>query len=218
MIASKKFKVITVALIAGSAGVTTPASAASTVELSYASVYGVNSSVIINRVPIEISPGKVVYKDITINLTADAKGTVTVAPATPKQNFSLVLPVGKFMAGTYVSQDGKSGFVLVGPSPVTGTSVSEWTIGTIANKKVPNLAPATFYVGPVAQSPLIARIRAAKITDKEFSYGTVNSDAPADARSLIGVAQLGKQIELADFTSGPDKPTPVGTVIYNFVK
>ena len=191
--------------------------AASTIELNYASVYGVNSTIIVDRLPIEISAGKFVYKDLTINLIADAKGNITVTPAIPKQAPSPPPITGGLIAGRYLSQDGTNGFTLQGPFPVAGTSVSEWTLTTTKSVANTRMTPATIYVGPLNQSPVGARVRTAKITDKEYNFGTVNADA-SDKNDLIGVSQLGNQVEIADFTFNGDKSTPVTTTVYALVK
>jgi hypothetical protein len=73
-------------------------------------------------------------------------------------------------------------------------------------------------VGPIANSPLAARLKAAGITSTAWSYGVTGGEAcfgtwPDDG--LIGLSQTGNKLTIVGFTNNTgDKNEPVDTISY----
>ena len=62
---------------------------------------------------------------------------------------------------------------------------------------------ATWYVGPIANSPLAARLKAAGITSTAWSYGVTGGEACYNNwpdNTLIGLSQTGNKLTIVSFT------------------
>jgi len=183
------------------------------------------STITATRVPVMISSTLIIYVDMTMQFNADANGNLTMAPGFPQIVPSPTLLAGNFKAGNYVAPstmfNGK-GFVTVSGPGVTDGGATTWSLyaGSGAD---PSLYPtvATWYVGPIANNPYAARVKAAGITSTAYTYGVAYPgscyvNAWRNSSILIGVAQNGNVISMASFTGsgGNDNSTPMGLVSF----
>jgi hypothetical protein len=175
--------------------------------LQYASVVSAAYTITITRAPVTTSTGAVIYEDITLQFAVGATGQITFASSEPTVVPSPNLLVAGFEAGTYVNAavGENMGFVLAGPG--IGAGVSVWSI-TLAATYWYATTPgnATFWVGPIANSPIAARLTAAKITSNDWSYGVLGTQEAYAAPywsvgDLLGFSQVGNTVTVARFTN-----------------
>lgn len=193
--------------------------------LQYSSVLATGSTISLNRLPVKLPNGTVIYKDIAIQLQNDAAGLVSVVvPIT--QVVSPALLSANFKAGIYVAPaNPKYGFAMSGPGVVPGSSVSKWEVNITPTKLAAGNScgvPAIFYVGALARNPNYAsRLQPAGITSVEYSYGLMGSPAVSCTPlwapgSIVGFSQSNDMLIIAKFTdaAGVDHNVPVETRTY----
>ena len=194
-------------------------------SLQDSSVTGYGSTVTINRLPISTSSGYV-FKDVTITLTTtDGQGTLA-GGAVVTQALSVPLSTSNIVAGTYGLSIATYQQVLVsGPAAIGKGTEAKWTItpAAVYSGPYPCGAPSEFYTGPFNANPLYPRLKAAKINDTEYSYGVIGSGtgcgSPFAPGAIIGVSQVGNQLQIATFTNnGQDQSTPVTSYVYGLVQ
>ncbi|HEY3910500.1 MAG TPA: hypothetical protein VGM07_11490 [Stellaceae bacterium] len=182
-------------------------------------------------VPVQTSTGSLVYKDVTIQLSADVKGNLTIAKGYPKVVNAINPILNHFVAGNYAGPptfaSGKFLITVNGPGAGAG-GTTVWSLTTAKGADCgtyPTLA--TWYTGPVASNPLAARLKKAGITSTFYSYGLVGSEGCYDAGTptsfpatgLIGVSQVEGSLAIVSFTNinGVDQPTPVSEITYTLL-
>ncbi len=115
------------------------------------------------------------------------------------------------------------GFVLTGPG--VGQGVTVWNIATAngynADTTPPNVA---FWVGSLANSPIAARLNAAKITSANWSYGTMGfqsgnygSGCTWRTNGILDSARLVIRLRsqtLQTLVEAGDQSTPVDQFVY----
>ena len=213
-------------LLAGAApGVALAQTAQSTPYLQDSSITGFGSTITINRLPIAVSGGGFVFKDVTVTLTTDGSGTLSSnAAVTQAQSVSPI--TSNIMAGTYYLTNNSYNELLVsGPSSIGKGGEAEWTLSPVQSGygAYPCGSPGEFYTGPLSSNPFYARLKAAKITSTEYSYGVVDSgtgcSSPFATGAIIGVSQVGDNLKIASFTNnGKDQSTPVTSYVYGLAQ
>ena len=178
------------------------------------------------RVPVVVAPGTTVYKDITLQFDVDSGGNVTLSGGYPMIVDSQAFLVLSIQPGLYATPktilNGKGIITITGPGVMDG-GVTAFTINAGANADGCTYpSTGTFYVGPIANNPLAARLQKAGITSTAWSYGigycTCGSNAWGN-NSIIGVSQVGNTITIASFTwVGTDKNLPADQVTYTLVQ
>jgi hypothetical protein len=138
-------------------------------------------------------------------------------------NASPVLPL---QSGIYVDvANAAYGFEMTGPGQLPN-GVGKWIIRLATGINADCGIPATIYTGPINAGPLAARLSAAKITSSEYSYGVIDNGGYGacgglawSQNYLIGVSQVGNQVEIALFTyNGADHNIAGARVNYVFSK
>ena len=193
--------------------------------LQYASVVSAGNTITISRAPVTGATGTTTYDDISLQFAVSAAGKVTVASGYPKVGASPNLLVGAFKAGTYVGASfpgGNMGFVLTGPG--VGQGVTVWNVATASGYNYATTpGNATFWVGPLSNSPIAARLNVAKITSTNWTYGILGTQSDGregandtwNTNDILGFSQVGNTITIADFTlSGSDQNTPADQFVY----
>jgi hypothetical protein len=197
-------------------------------QFQYATITGTNNVLNVTMLPV-VTPKGTVYKNLTLQVTANAEGEISVEPA-------IVVPApqilaSSFKAGTYVGPStingGQNKITVTGPGVIVGGT----TVWSLTASSDPNVctypATATWYVGSPTSpgNPEYARLKKAGITSPAYSYGTsgtiANSSSscnPNDAwsASLIGVSQTGNSITIASFTTlgAFDQASPKDQITY----
>jgi hypothetical protein len=190
----------------------------------YSTLTATGNTINASWIPVVTANGVTIYKDLTLEFNVDASGNLTVTPAYPKVVASPTNLVASFRAGTYTGpttlRSGEFAIAVAGPGIATG-GMTEWT--AVASKGADHYtypSTATWYVGPIASSPLAARLKAAGITSTAWSYGVggaPNWGSPWNPDTLIGVSQVGNTITFVSFTaSGVDHSEPVDQITYTF--
>lgn len=220
-------------ILAFSGALAYPAAAAQpTAFLEDSTIVGAGGTLTATRVPVETSTGNIVYQDVTIQLNATTKGGLTLAPGYPKVQLSQPLITSGFLAGNYAGPatlaNGKYLVTVTGPGVGTGGT----TVWGLAASKGANIctAPltATWYTGPIASSPLAARLKKDKISAADYSYGVVGGGIPFtpcynqlsyyatfQQGALIGASQTENSLTIVSFTdNGTDSSTPVASITY----
>jgi hypothetical protein len=137
----------------------------------FATLTGTGNTITGVIVPVVTSTGALVYQNVTLQFNVSAAGTLSLAslqavPAT-------ISPIFSFKAGRYVGpttiNSGKNVIDVSGPG-VTSGGVTEWTLATASGASCYTYpGTATWYVGPLADSPLAARVKAAGINTTSTS-------------------------------------------------
>ncbi len=220
---------LSLAVLAGTAlagvGATAAIAASSTIYLDYSNVIATGSSIFLNRLPIQLPSGTIIYKDVTIQLNSDSTGLVSdVSPIVQATSPNLLS--ANFRAGTYVLPSiTSSGFAMTGPGAVPGSVMTKWEVNATPTKSQYCGSPAVFYAGPLSAHPSTTRLKAAGITSTEYSYGIIGAGAGCSSYSgasfltgaLVGFSQSGSLLTIASFTTysdGKDHNVPVQSITY----
>ena len=190
----------------------------------FSTLTGTGGTLTATLVPVVTSTGAIVYKNVTLQFNVDASGNLTLATGFPQVGPSPTPIVSSFSAGHYVGPstiyNGTMNINVSGPG-ITAGGATEWTLaaGTGANC---NTYPgtATWYVGPLATSPLAARLSKAGITSTAWSYGVASQGSCLQSYNwytdtLIGVSQVGNAITIVSFTyDNVDQNVPRDQITY----
>lgn len=197
-------------------------------EFQYATVTGSNNVLNVTMLPV-VTPTGVVYKNVTLQVTSDAKGNLTFS-APSAVNAQQIL-ASSFKAGKYYGpssvNDGKNIVTVTGPGVVTGGS-TVWSLIASSDPTVCTYPlSATWYVGPLSNNPLAARLKAAGISSTAYSWGVAGNPGLNNTTncnpglnwsngSIIGVSQTGNMLTISSFTSDGsfDKNHPVDQITY----
>lgn len=196
-------------------------------QFQYATITGTNNVLNVTMLPV-VTPKGTVYKNLTLQVTANAEGGITVESATIVPAPTVLAT--SFKAGTYVGpttiNNGQNKITIAGPGVVPGGT----TVWSLTSSSDPNVctypASATWYVGSPTSlgNPLYARLKKAGITSTAYSYGSAGNSSsstcnPNDAwsgGSLIGVSQTGNSITIASFSTlgFADQSSPKDQITY----
>jgi hypothetical protein len=189
----------------------------------YSTLSGSGNTVTITMVPVVNAAGTIYYKNVTLQFDVSTNGTLTLGST---QVVLAPTPIiSAFAAGRYVGPSTiYSGNMIVnvsGPGVASG-GVTEWGLSAASGATCYTYpATATWYVGPLADSPLAARVKAAGInTTATTMYFGVASPACFtsnywDRDTLIGVSQVGNSLTIASFSyNGADYSTIQDQITY----
>jgi hypothetical protein len=187
----------------------------------FSTLTGSGNTITATLVPVVTSTGAIVYKDVILQFNADAGGNLTLASGFPKVGPSPTPLTSSFKAGRYVGPStilgGKAIINVSGPG-VTNGGATEWTLSAGGGADPYTYpASATWYVGPIASSPLAARLKAAGITSTAWYYGVASAPAYANwyKDTLIGVSQVGNALTIVSFSTwGVDSSLPLDQITY----
>jgi hypothetical protein len=192
----------------------------------YSTLTGAGNAVVASWVPVVTTHGTV-YKNVTLLFAADDSGNLTLVPGYPQVGPAPAVLIANFKAGKYVGPSvilsGQAMITVSGPGVAPG-GATEWAIAAAtgaAGCTYPSTA--TWYVGPLATSPIVARIQKAGITSTAWSYGVGGSQCSTGlawlADSLLGFSQVGNTITIVSFThNGTDQAQPVDQITYTLTK
>jgi hypothetical protein len=195
--------------------------------LQQATLTGSGNTMTATQVPVVTTSGVVVYVNATIQFNVDANGNLTVATGFPQITAAPSTIVSNFKAGRYVGPSnilgGKAAIEIAGPG-VTSGGATLWTL-SVAPGADPNTYPSsgTWYVGPIANNPVAARVTKAGITSTTMSYGVATSQGTSvqgldyprwGENTLIGVSQVSNTITFYSYTYGSDASTPYSQITY----
>jgi len=196
-------------------------------QFQYATITGSNDVLNVTMLPV-VTPKGTIYKNLTLQVSSNAEGEITVEPPTVVPAPTVL--ANSFKAGTYVGpttiNNGQNKITIAGPGVVPGGT----TVWSLTSSSDPNVctypASATWYVGSPTSlgNPLYARLKKAGITSTAYSYGSAGNPSnsscnPNDAwsgGSLIGVSQTGNSITIASFTTlgFADQNSPKDQITY----
>jgi hypothetical protein len=201
-------------------------------------VTGSGNTISATNVPVVIS-GVTVYVNVTMQFNVDHNGNLTLSSGYPQVVAAPNLLSASFMAGTYVGPGsilGGKAIVTVGGPGVSNGGATTWSLAAASGADTCTYpSSATWYVGPIASSPVAARLTAAGITSTAWSYGVASGPSPNYVNctnpgsyfttsnwlpgTLIGVSQSGSAITIASFTTEPgytpkDNSGPVDQITY----
>ena len=194
-------------------------------------IVGSGGTLTITDVPVQTSTGSLVYKDLTIELSADVKGNLTIAKGFPKELNAIKPVLNNFVAGTYAGPatlaSGKFLVTVNGPG-VSAGGLTAWSLTTPKGADCGTLPlSAIWYTGTIASNPLAPRLKKAGITSPFYSYGLVGTTSCRDAGpdnyfgagSVIGVSQIEGSLAIVSFTdnNGQDLPTPFVEITYTLL-
>jgi hypothetical protein len=199
-------------------------------QFQYAALTGSGNTITLTRVPVTTSSGQIVYQDITLQFDNDSSGNLTLTNGFPMFALSPSLQVSSFQTGNYAGPgsvaNGNAVITVNGPGVVSGGSTA-WSSISAGNAD-PCTFPvsATWYVGPVSNNPMAARLTKAGITSTAWSYGISGNGIAFSCGgslsfhwsngSIIGVSQTGNSITFASFTNnGFDQASPVDQITYS---
>jgi hypothetical protein len=202
-------------------------------EFQYSTLTATTNTINATMVPIVLSNGTTVYKNLTIpfKVTETVKGTTTTVTLTAETITEVPSPtpiIGNFIAGTYTGPGGgvKEVVTLTGPSVVSG-GATEWTVATSPSATGCTWpTTGTFYVGPITGNPIYARLKKAGITSSVYYYGILgaaNDCFPSNAwyqGSIVGFSQVGSSLNIVSFTNNgtQDQSTPADQITYQLIK
>jgi len=195
----------------------------------YATLTGSGNTLTATSIPVVTSAGVTVYVNVNIQFNVDSNGVLTIATGYPQVTQAPAILASSFKAGNYIGpsnvNNGKMFITVNGPG-VTAGGATEWSAGASAGADGCTYpTSATWYVGPLANNPLAARLQAAGITSTAWSYGLGGAHGCSngdnfDTNTLLGVSQTGNSITFASFTNniftnnGKDSAVPVDQITY----
>lgn len=199
----------------------------------FATITGIGNTITASRVPITISPGKTIYKNITFKFNLDPEGNLFLPEGNPQIEDAPQLVISSFRAGKYNGPgsvlSGKTPVYIDGPGALAGGAAS-WSLSSAAGADVCVYpGSATWYVGPIESNPVAARLRSAGITSPAWSYGVASgpefsqrcgngtqiTNGLWETGTLIGVSQSGVAVTIASFTNNRrDSAAPVAQITY----
>jgi hypothetical protein len=201
-------------------------------QFQYAALTGSGNTITLTRVPVITSSGQTVYQDISLQFDNDGNGNLTLTSGFPMFALSPSLQVSSFQPGKYAGPvtmlNGNALITVSGPGVVSGGSTA-WSATTISGAD-PCTVPvsATWYVGPMDNNPMSARLKKANITSTAWSYGISGGIASSCGvgqsfrwgnGSIIGVSQTGNSITFASFTNNSfDQASPIDQVTYTLTQ
>ena len=213
------------AVVFGSAAM----AATPTPYLQNSTIVGSGGTLTATDVPVETSTGSLVYKDVTIELSAATNGNLTIASGYPKVVAATNPILDNFVAGSYTAPATLASKLLVsvaGPGVGAGGSTA-WSLAPSSGANCGTYpASATWYTGPIASNPLAARLKKVGITSSFYSYGLVGVgptcavDGYSDfvAGALIGVSQVEGTLTIVSFTNGAgDSAIPLAEITYTLL-
>ncbi|MGH9614526.1 MAG: hypothetical protein ACRD4P_15750 [Bryobacteraceae bacterium] len=187
----------------------------------YSTLTGSGNTVTATWVPVVTATGSTIYKNMTLQFNVDLAGNLTIASGYPKVVPAPPPIVSSFRAGRYVGPStvlsGEAIINVAGPG-ITAGGATEWSLASAAGASACTYpGTATWYVGPLASSPLAARLKKIGITSTAWSYG-VGGDACSGAwrtNTLLGFSQVGNTLTIVSFTyGGVDNPEPLDQITY----
>jgi hypothetical protein len=197
--------------------------------MEYSALTGSGNTITATQVPVVTTTGVTVYVNLALQFNVDANGNLTVSPGYPQVIPAPIILSSGFKAGTYVGPStvlsGKAAVVVSGPG-VTDGGATNWSLSAAGGADActfPNTA--SWYVGPIANNPYAARLKAAGITSTAWSYGIFGGPNCTIASAvfngwypgtLIGVSQIGSTLTIASFSRGgtSDSGVPVDQITY----
>jgi hypothetical protein len=177
----------------------------------YSTVTGSGNTITATNIPVVIGTGPTIYVNLVTQFDVDSSGNLTVSYGFP-QVFPAPTPllVSSFIAGKYVGNGGKDSLIVTGPGVLAGGATA-WSISFGAG--APNfLLNGTFYVAPIASSPIAARLTTVDITSTAWSYGFGNGFGCTNG--IIGVSQIGNTLTVASFSTCADVNLPRFQMVY----
>lgn len=205
---------------------TTPAPYA---EFQYATLTGTNNTLNVTMLPVVLSNGTIVYKNLTIPITVTESTvgsvtTVTLKPGTVTVVASPTPQVSSFKIGGYVGPssvgDGNALIAVSGPGETTN-GATEWSLAQSAGASCATYpTSATWYVGALASNPQYARLKKAGITSTAYSYGIMNQSGCDgnpwwQSGAIVGLSQTGSTLTIVSFTNNStDQAVPGATITY----
>lgn len=202
-----------------------------------ATITGAGNTITASRIPIVIAPGNTIFKNLTIQFDVDPDGNLTIASEYPQIFDAPALQVSTFKAGSYTGPgsvfDGKMPAYVDGPGPTDGGATS-WSFSTADGAdRCAYPSSATWYAGPMENTPVAARLKRVGVTSTAWSYGVASGPGYQtsctnpqyifgshkwEPGTLIGVSQSGNAITIASFTElGKDYSAPVAQITYRLV-
>lgn len=208
------------ALVVPTLGATRTATAATpTSSLEYSAIVGEGTTISITRLPIRKSTGATIYKDVTVEFTVEADGTLTLDSLT--QDPSPALKAAKFQPGKYFVQQGAKVVIgtLAGGTPGSGGSTL-WTL-TLPSSPSQSVAPLQSSWQTGSPPPdLATRITNAGLTiDPAESYGTAAQgtwNTPFYGNPLIAAEQVAGTLRIVSYSyccNSTATNTPQGSVV-----
>jgi len=205
--------------------------------LQHGVLVGAAKTITASRVPVFLSSGEIVYKNILIQFDVDADGTLRIASDFPLISDAPKLDVVTFRVGSYIGPGsvlgGKTPAFVDGPGATVGGATT-WSFTSAAEADVCTYpSSATWYVGPIENTPVASRLKKAGITSTAWSYGVANGPKIYDRcgtgnsfqvakwqpGTLVGVSQTGNSITISSFTEyNTDYSTPVDQVTYRLTQ
>ena len=202
-------------------------------KFQYSSLTGTGNAITISRVPVVNSSGQNVYQDISLQFDSDSDGNLTLSAGFPVATPSPNLLVSTFQSGKYAgprsAANGKASITVNGPGVVNGGSTA-WSIASTSDAD-PCTYPvsATWYVGPIENNPMAARLKKVNITSTAWNFGVSGGGIAFSCGgsqninwgngAIIGVSQTGNTITIASFTNnGFDSASPVDQITYTLTQ
>jgi len=197
-------------------------------EFQYATLSGSNNVINVTMLPVVLSNGSLVYKNLTLQVVvAPTTGKITVAAGSPTEVAAPIGSVSGFKAGNYVGPGGTSSqatqlLTLTGPGVAAG-GATEWSVSTSPGATGCTYpTSATFYDGSLSNNPLSARLKKAGITSTVYSYGVMGEQTCSgggnwfDSGAILGFSQTGNALNIVSFTydASEDQNTPGAQITY----
>ena len=183
------------------------------------------------RVPVSLN-GSIFYDDITITFAVDSQGRVGLVTGYPYVRVSTPPPItSSFKAGKYVGPAtilGGQAIIMVSSPGAGSGNGTQWSLTTPTGANIDTFpASASWYAGPVANTPLADRIKAAGISPQNqaaYSFGIGGGDTGSGQQEgnwdqpncLLGFLQTGNNLTIVSFTDAydHDHADPLGQITY----
>jgi len=181
---------------------------------------GTTNTINVNWLPVANTTMGTIYDDVTIQFAVAADGTLTVASVQIAPSPRVI--IDHFKAGNYIGPSNDTNFLITvsGPGIAPG-GVTEWSLAASPGASGYTYpSEATWWCGPIKNSPYWKRIKAAGVPLQGFCYGVgsgYDSNYNWGTDSLLGFSQNGDDLTISSFTHlGTDQPEPVDNIPYTY--
>jgi len=183
-------------------------------EVQYSTLTGTTNTINVTLLPVVLPSGAIKYVNVTVPLTesVSSTGVVTVEAGTPTTVVAPTTTIGSFKAGPYVGPGGGTGQLITLSSP-GGTSggATEWSVSATGGSTGCTWPEtATFYVGPIANSPWYSRLKTAGIVGSPaasaYYFGVMDQPSYCGNSqwwgndNIVGFSQAGSTLNIVSFT------------------
>ena len=181
---------------------------------------GTTNTMNVNWLPVVKADGTIIYDDVTVQFAVAGDGTLTVLAMQVVNSPRSI--IDHFKAGNYIGPSTDPNFLITvsGPGVAPG-GATEWLLAASPGASGYTYpTEASWWCGPIKNSPYFKRIKAAGVPLQGFCYGVgsgYDGNQNWGTSSLLGLSQTGDAITISSFTHlNTDQAEPADNITYTY--